>query len=172
MISLNFDQVQREIGANTARLLAMPRHIGKKHLLAGLRRAIKVSGGLQKLRAATPPVNTRRGRRKKGERARSTGDLRRSVTTKARFIGRNRDGVAVAGLGYKYGMQSRKAIWHEYGTTRMKGVAMMQRVFESIRGQVKNNLAGELAVSIEKAARELESGMNPGMSARGGAAGL
>lgn len=172
MISMNFDQVQREIGANAARLLAMPRHIGKKHLLAGLRRAIKVSGGLQKLRAATPPVNTRRGRRKKGEKPRSTGNLRRAVTTKARFIGRNSDGFAVAGLGYKYGAESRKAIWHEFGTTRMQGIAMMRRTFESIREPVKNNLAAELAVSIERAARELESGMNPGMSARGRAAGL
>jgi len=171
MISFNFDQVQREIGASAARLLAMPRHIGKKHLMAGMRRAIKVSGGVQKLRAATPPVGMRRGRRKKGER-RSTGELRRAVMTKARFIGRNRDGVAVAGLGYRYGMQSRKAIWHEFGTTRMQGIAMMQRVFDSIRGDVKNNLASELAVSIERAARELESGMNPGMSARGRAAGL
>jgi phage gpG-like protein len=172
VISMNFDQVQREIGSSAARLLAMPKHIGKKHLLAGMRRSIKASGGLQKLRAATPPVNTRRGRRRKGEKARSTGELRRAVMTRAKWIGRNRDGVAVAGLGYKYGMASRKAIWHEFGTTRMKGIAMMQRTFESIREPVKNNLAAELAVAIEKAAAELASGMNPGMSARGRAAGL
>jgi phage gpG-like protein len=82
--------------------------------------------------------------------------------TKARWIGRNKDGWAVAGLGYKYGMASRKAIWHEFGTTRMKGIAMMQRTFESIRGQVSSRLAAELRDSLEKAANEVGGGKNQG----------
>lgn len=171
MISVNWNTLDREIGALVGRFDKLPRHIGKKHLVASMRRAVKEAGGVQKLRAATPPANTRRGRRKNGEK-RSTGALRRSVTTKARYIGNNGGGVAVAGLGYKYGNESRKAIWHEFGTTRMKGVAMMQKVFESIRGQVASKLAEQLRIGLERAANELSSDMNPGMSKRGMAAGL
>lgn len=172
MISLNWNTLDQEIGALVGRFDKLPRHIGKKHLVASMRRAVKESKGVQRLRSNTPPVNTRRGRRKKGEKARSTGALRRAATTKARYIGNNRGGVAVAGIGYKYGWESRKAIWHEFGTTRMKGIAMMQRTFESIRGIVASKLAEELRIGLERAATELASDKNPGMSARGRAAGL
>lgn len=161
MISMNWDRMSREIADLARDYQKLPPHIGKKHMLASMRRAIKEAGGVQKLRANTPPVGTRRGRRKKGEK-RSTGELRRSVTTKARWIGRNRDGVAVAGLGYKYGWNSRKAIWNEYGTTWQKGVAMMQRTFESIRGPVASKLAGQMAAALEKAAAEVSGGKNKG----------
>jgi phage gpG-like protein len=161
MISVNWEKLLGEFGDLAKAYESLPTHIAKKHLLASMRRAVKASGGVQKLRANTPPVNTRRGRRKKGEK-RSTGELRKSVMTKARWIGRNKDGWAVAGLGYKYGMASRKAIWHEFGTTRMKGIAMMQRTFESIRGQVSSRLAAELRDSLEKAANEVGGGKNQG----------
>ena len=172
MISLNWNTLDREIGALVGRYEKLPRHIGKKHLVASMRRAVKEAGGVQKLRANTPPVNTRRGRRKKGERPRSTGELRRSVMTKAKWIGRNSDGVAVAGLGYKYGRASKKAIWHEFGTTRMQGIHMMERTFDSIRGLVSSKLAEQLRIGLERAAAELASDMNPGMSKRGRAAGV
>jgi phage gpG-like protein len=161
MISVNWEKLLGEFGDLAKAYESLPTHIAKKHLLASMRRAVKASGGVQKLRANTPPVNTRRGRRKKGEK-RSTGEMRKSVMTKARWIGRNKDGWAVAGLGYKYGMASRKAIWHEFGTTRMKGIAMMQRTFESIRGQVSSRLAAELRDSLEKAANEVGGGKNQG----------
>jgi hypothetical protein len=54
----------------------------------------------------------------------------------------------------------------------MKGIAMMQRTFESIRGVVASKLAEQLRIGLERAAIELASDKNPGMSARGRAAGL
>lgn len=81
---------------------------------------------------------------------------------KAKWIGTNKGGWAVAGLGYKYGWNSRKAIWNEYGTRWQKGVAMMQRTFESIREPVANNLSTELAKALEKAAQEVAGGKNRG----------
>lgn len=162
MISLNWDKMSREIADLAKSYQQLPPHIGKKHLLASMRRSIKEVGGVQKLRAATPPAGTRRGRRKKGEKRISTGALRRSVAIKARWIGRNRDGVAMAGLGYKYGWESRKAIWHEFGTTRMAAKHMMQRTFESIRGPVASKLAGQMAAALEKAAAEVAGGKNHG----------
>lgn len=82
--------------------------------------------------------------------------------TKARWIGRNKDGVAVAGLGYRYGFASRKAIWHEFGTTRMAAKHMMENTFNSIRTVVASKLAGEMKNALEAASRELASGKNPG----------
>jgi HK97 gp10 family phage protein len=161
MISVNWAKLLGEFGDLAKAYESLPAHIAKKHLLASMRRAIKASGGVQKLRANTPPTNVRRGRRKKGEK-RSTGELRKSVTTKSRWIGRNKDGWAVAGLGYKYGNASRKAIWHEFGTTRMKGVAIMQRTFDSIKDQVASRLSVELKNALEAAANEKNSGKNQG----------
>jgi len=162
VITLDERKMQREIADLAKSYQDLPKHIAKKHMLAAMRRAIVKSKGVSILRANTPPVGTRRGRRKKGEKARSTGELRRAVATKAKWIGNNKSGAAVAGLGYKYGMASRKAIWHEYGTTRMKGIAMMQRTFEQIRGKVASLLAGELASALDKASAEVAGGKNKG----------
>ena len=162
MISLDWNKMNREIADLAKSYEDLPRHIAKKHMLAAMRRAIVKSKGVSILRQNTPPVSTRRGRRKKGEKARSTGELRRSVMTKAKWIGNNTTGAAVAGLGYRYGVASQKAIWHEFGTTRMKATGMMQRTFEQIRGQVAASLAGELADALEKAAAEVAGGKNNG----------
>jgi hypothetical protein len=161
MISLDWARFNRDIADLAQSYQELPRHIGKKHMLASMRRAIKAAGGVQKLRANTPPTNVRRGRRAKGEK-RSSGELRKSVMTKAKWIGRNRDGIAVAGLGYRYGWNSRKAIWAEYGTKWQTGVAMMQRTFDSIKGQVAARLADELRTGLEKAANEIAAGKNQG----------
>jgi len=161
MISLSWARFNRDIADLAKSYEELPRHIGKKHMLASMRRAIKAAGGVQKLRANTPPTSVRRGRRRKGE-TRSSGELRKSVMTKAKWIGRNRDGIAVAGLGYRYGWNSRKAIWAEYGTKWQTGVAMMQRTFDSIKGQVAARLADELRVGLERAANEIAAGKNQG----------
>jgi len=162
VISLDWQKMSREIAGVAKSYEDLPKHIAKKHMLAAMRRAIVKSRGVSILRQNTPPIGTRRGRRRKGSKSRSTGELRRSVTTKAKWIGTNSKGAAVAGLGYKFGFASRKAIWHEFGTTRMKGIKMMQQTFEQIRGQVAASLAGELADALEKAAAEVAGGKNNG----------
>ena len=161
MIFLDDRKMEREIADLAKSYQTLPKHIAKKHMLAAMRRAIVKSKGVSILRANTPPVGTRRGRRKKGEK-RSTGELRRSVTTKAKWIGNNTTGAAVAGLGYKYGWNSRKAIWHEYGTTWQKGIGMMERTFAQIKGKVASLLAGELASALDKASAEVAGGKNKG----------
>ena len=162
MITLNEAKLQREIADLAKSYQDLPKHIAKKHMVAAMRRSVMKSKGVSVLRQNTPPAGTRRGRRKKGEKPRSTGEMRRSVTTKAKWIGNNTSGAAVAGLGYKYGMASRKAIWHEFGTSRMKGIGMMQRTFDQIKGKVASLLAGELADALEKAAAEKAGGQNKG----------
>lgn len=172
MINVNWEALLGENRALAGRFRELPDHLAKKHLAASMRKAIRDAGGVKELRKNTPPVNTRRGRRKKGEKPRSTGALRRAVMVKAKWIGRNRDGAAYAGLGYRFGAESKKAIWLEFGTTYVQAIRMMERTYESIRGPVASRLSANLAAAIEKAAAELASKKNPGMSKRGIAAGL
>jgi len=162
MISVNATQLISDFGEISKAYERLPSHIAKKHLLASMRRAVVKSGGVKLLRQNTPPLGTRRGRRKKGEKPTSTGGLRKSVMTKARWIGTNKSGVAVAGLGYKYGWNSRKAIWKEYGTRWQDAMNMMQRTFDAIRGPVASLLAGEMAAALEKAQAEVASKRNQG----------
>jgi hypothetical protein len=171
VISMNWEKLLGEFADLADDYRQLPHYLAKKYLVAAMREAIKQSKGPQLLRKNTPPLNTRRGRKAKGVK-RSTGALRRSVTTKAKWIGRNKDGFAVAGLGYKFGMESRKAIWHEFGTTRMAGRKMMEKTFDEIRGPVASALSRILAQKLENAAAELASKKNPGMSARGRSMGM
>lgn len=161
MISLNWKEVNGEIGAMMARYAALPRHIAKKHLVAAVRRAGRE--GVPILRRNTPPDGVRRGRRKKGEKARSTGALRRAATVKAKYKGRNADGVAIGILGYKAGYESRKAIWMEFGTTNgIEPRRMIEKTMQQWKGPLASKLASEMAAALEKAVRELASGKNPG----------
>ena len=179
MISMNWKKMSDEIGDLVNSYQALPGYLGKKHVVASLKRSIVKSGGVRQLRQNTPPSGLKRGRKAKGQQRRgSTGELRRAVITKGRWIGTTKAGWGVAGLGYRFRKSSgnddpgssRKAIWHEFGTSRMKAVGMMQKTFEAIRGQVASTLAEELRKGLENAANEL--GKNPGMSKRGMAAGL
>ena len=165
MISLNWEQVDGQIGALVQRYAGLPRYIAKKHLVASMRRALKP--GIPILRKNTPPLNTRRGRRKKGEKKKSTGALRRAATTRVSYKGRNADGIVFGVLGYKAGAESRKAIWMEFGTAR--GIlprTMVERTMEQFGPRVAVRLEKELVEGLERAARELASGKNPGVGKR------
>ena len=170
MISVNWEQLLGEYAALASSYRALPSYLGKKHLVSAMRKSVRDAQGVQVLRRNTPPIGTRRGRKKKGTK--STGALRRAVITKAKWIGKNASGFAVAGLGYKYGMESKKAIWLEFGTPNIEPRKMMERSFDQIKNSVRSHLSKNLAESLEKAVAELASGKNPGMSKRGRAAGL
>lgn len=160
-LNVNWEELLGESRAIAGRFRELPAHIGKKHLLAAMRKSIRDAKGPQLLRKNTPPLNTKRGRKAKGAK-RSTGALRKAVMVKAKWIGRNRDGAAFAGLGYKYGPESQKAIWHEFGTSHMAAQKMAQRTYEQIRGSVRSSLAKNLVEALDKATRELASKKNPG----------
>lgn len=175
--STGFDQSSYDLNPIlrdlTARYRALPAYMAKKHMKAAMRRVLKP--GIPVLRALTPPVSTRRGRRKKGEKRKSTGALRRSVTTKAGMTGGNADFDAFVWgiLGYKFSGQDRKAIWLNNGTKNgVRAFQMIEHAFATIAPGATAQLAQEMAAGLEKAAAELGSGKNPGMSRRGIAAGL
>ena len=141
----------------------LPRHIAKKHLKAAMRRAVKP--GVPILRSLTPPLSTRRGRRKKGEKPRSTGDLRRSVMAKAGQTNANDafNSFVWGVVGYRFKGQDRKAIWLNYGTaTGGPAFNMVEKAMQQMGPVTAQKLATEMAAALEKAAAELSSGKNPG----------
>lgn len=164
MINLNWQGMQGEVGAMMRRFNELPRHIAKKHLIAVVKRVGRE--GVPKLKANTPVGRKMKANAKGVVKMRRSGDLRRAATTNARYKGRNRDGYVTGTIGYRYGTESRKAIWLEYGTTRMAARGMVARTMQSWGGPAATKLAAEMAVALEKAAKELESGMNPGTGYR------
>lgn len=158
MIGMNYEEVRGDIGALVRRFDALPKHIARKHLGAAMKVAVRQSKGVQVLKSMTPKAKTiteRSGNKRKG------GGLRRAVTVKS--VGVRSGGSTFAVLGYKYGWESRKAIWQEYGTK--KGVRprrMAQQAFNRISGSVKAILGAKLINALEAAVRELARGMNPG----------
>lgn len=165
MISIKWEgNFADEIEALMGRYASLPKHIAKKHLQAAMKRTLK--DGVPVLRSVTPPLGVRRGRRKKGAfvpQNKSTGALRRSVTTKAKYIGRNADGVVYGVVGYKAGMQSRKAIWLEYGTRYgIHPREMIAKFMAAYKGPSLAILKAEMAAAFDKAVKEAESGKNPG----------
>lgn len=155
------------------RFRGLPRHIAKKHLKAAMRRPLKRAVPI--LRRLTPPLDMRRGRKKKGVKPRSTGDLRRRVTTKVGQTGRNADfnSFVWAVLGYRLKGQDRKPIWLNYGTaTGGPAFNMIEKAMDQFGPVAAQELAKELAAALEKATEEMASKKNPGMSRRGLAAGV
>lgn len=158
--SLDLD---RHIGKLMRSYRELPRHIARKHMGAAFRRVLKPGKAI--LRRNTPPLGTRRGRRKKGEKPRSTGALRRAVTVRVGQTGTNKafDAFVYGVLGYRAGFESRKAIWLEFGTDNgVRSFQMMQKTINEFGPVAAGKLAQEMAMSLEKAVKELAGGKNPG----------
>ena len=177
MISFNWNIFKDDTAHLIQQFDKLPRHIGKKHLLSSMKAAIRASKGVQTLKALTPKAKTRTVRAgiKRDERSgtfskgsqgwekKKGGAMRRAVTVHARYIGRNKDGVAVATLGYKYGTESKKAIFLEYGTSRgIEPRRMVEKAMKMIHGPLLAALGTAMVHALNKAAEEIKSGKNPG----------
>lgn len=174
MISLNWKTVEGEIGALMQSFAKLPRHIAKKHLQAAMKRALKESipvlrkntpkGGTKVVRSAT--TRNDRGQFTAGSGKLSKvrgGALRRAVTTKSKYVGKNKDGFVVGTLGYKGGTESRKAIWLEFGTSRgIEPRKMVERSMKEIGPRVSARLARDMAIALERAASEVAGKKNLG----------
>lgn len=172
MISLNWLTVNGQIGACVQRFNELPRHIAKKHMKAAVRRSVK--DGVPVLRKLTPkgkPRNTRAATKRdaggrfvagSGKKMRIRGGaLRRAVTTKAKYIGRNRDGIVYGVVGYRAGMESRKAIWLEFGTkNNIKPMQILDKFRRAYGKPAAKTLVREMKKALGAAARELAGGRN------------
>lgn len=160
MISFDAKDFSDQVAGLMKSFSKLPRHIAKKHLQAAMKRALKP--GVPMLRRNTPPLGVRRGRKAAGEK-RSPGALRRSATAQAKYVSTVGGGMVTGRLGYKFGPESRKAIWLEYGTS--KGIRprnMIENTMASYAGPAAAQLADEMAKALEKAATEVAFGKNPG----------
>ena len=171
MISLSWDSsfepnqydADRQIGNLMNAYRALPRHIARKHMKAAMRRVLKP--GVPILRKYTPPTNTKRGKRAAGKKRRATGELRRSVATKAGQTGANYafGGFVWGVLGYRFKGQNRKAIWMNYGTAGgVQAYGMIEKAMAELGPISAQRLATELAHGLEKAAAEIAAGKNKG----------
>jgi hypothetical protein len=170
MISLSWNSsfepnsydADKHIAALMEAYRSLPRHIARKHLGAAMRRVLRPAVPI--LRKNTPPLGLRTGRRKKGEKARSSGALRRAVTVRVGQTGRNGafNSFVYGVLGYRAGLQSRKAIWLNFGTSRGLGAyEMIEKTMSEFGPVAANRLAEEMAKALEKAVKEDAAGKNP-----------
>jgi hypothetical protein len=166
----------RHIKAMMEAYRALPKHIARKHIMASMRKVLKP--GIPILKRNTPKgraYNTRadvkrdaRGRFQLGSgkkmRVRG-GALRRAATVRTGQTGKNGafDSFVWGVLGYKAGIESRKAIWLQFGTSRgVKAYQMMEKTLSEFGPIASSKLAAEMAVGLEKAAAELAAGKNKG----------
>lgn len=172
MLELSFDGMEGEIGALMKRYDALPRYIAKKHLKAVMKRANK--SAVPALKSNTPVGRTKvvkrtivRGEFRENMKRRG-GALRRAAAVRSYFKGNNASGVVVGVLGYKYGWESRKAIWLENGTKRgLSPRRMVATTMATWKGPAAKLLAEELAKALEKAVKEAAAGINPGVGKSG-----
>ena len=165
LVSLNWDGMSGEIGSLMAGFNALPRHVAKKYLGAAMKRAMKI--GVPALKRNTPVGRVLKANKKGVMKMRNSGALRRSATAKSKYIGTNKDGLVVGILGYKYGDESKKAIWLEFGTSRgIEPRRMASRALNECRGDIAARLVKELAASLEKAASEIRDGRAVGTDYR------
>lgn len=186
MIKFEAAEMSGEIAAMMSRFDELPRHIARKHAQAAVKRVVK--SAVPTLKRNTPKrakrvVFHRRGAGGEyGATKIKGGSLRRSVTVKAEYKrAKGGGGTATGILGYRSDKrdphngsitESRKAIWLEYGTEFAFPRGMVEMTMRQIGKPSAQKLADEMGLALEKAAAELASKKNPGMSKRGRAAGL
>jgi len=165
MIYLNSNSLNAQLTALVKVFDQFPKHIAKKHIGAAMKRALKFA--IPILKENTPKrgsTGKQAAIKRKGSGAiRRTrgGALRKAATAQSKFIGKNKSGFSIGTLGYKYGTESRKAIWQEFGTKKgIEPKLFMQETYDQVKDQVAGNLAKELALAVEKAARDLAPGVD------------
>ena len=155
MIYMNSDSLNAQLGALVKVFDKFPKHIAKKHIGASMKRALKFA--IPILKANTPKGGSKRASVKDGKPVKGSrgGALRRAATTRSKFIGKNKSGFTIGTLGFKYGTDSRNAIWQEFGTKKgIEPKLFMQKTYDQVKDQVAGQLARELALALEAAARE------------------
>lgn len=137
----------------------LPGHIARRHLKAAMGRVMRP--GIPVLRRHTPPLTTRRGRRKKGEKAKSTGALRKAVAVRTGSTGKVGafDSFVYGVLGYRASFESRKAIWLQFGTSGgVRSYDMIGKAMAEFGKPAAGRLADEMEKALEKAVKDLAPG--------------
>ena len=150
----NWAEMKRDTEALLNAYKKLPGHIAKKHLRASMRRSIKPF--VPALKAATP---------------KQSGNLRRSVKTMAKFYQSANHGAVAGYVGFSRGSKTKNNMGNhsaivEYGTGerrrknggssgRMPARRMLATTLSQHGAGILKNVVTELAVGLERAAREL-----------------
>lgn len=150
MITIDDGYLSEQVAGLMNKYAEFPQKVASIALRGAMTRAAK--GGVSTVRSLTPGGGGR-GRRKQGEK-RSTGAMRKSVTTKSKV----RKGTAYGVLGYKMSGQDRKPIWHEFGTKNgVKAKHMMERAWNIYMPTARGLIVQELTDGLANAARILKN---------------
>ena len=162
MISLDWQGMNGQIGALMGRFDALPRHIAKKHLKAVMKRVLR--DGVPVLKRVTPKGGTKnvkativRGEFRENFKRRG-GALRRAATVKSKYIGKNKSGVVYGVVGFKAGPESRKALWLDQGTKRIKPREFMNEFRQKYGAPAASALVREMKKALLAAAKDRAPG--------------
>ena len=173
MIYLNSDSFDAQLSALASAFDKFPKHIAKKHIGAAMKRAL--SFALPTLRRNTPKAKATGNKSGLKRNAsghfikgtgqvtgkKKTGGLRRAAIATSKYIGTNAAGFTIGSLGYKFGAESRKAIFLEFGTKHgIEPRLFMAKTFDAVKDKVKHKLSLEMMFALEKAARDLAPGVD------------
>lgn len=167
MFTFNSKSMERQLQDMMGRYSELPRAIARKHLKAAANRAAK--SGVPILRRLTPKGGTQKRRNAVARDARGRfqtgsgkmvkrrgGALRRAAAAKSRYVPRAGAGAVYAVIGYRGGLQSRKAIWLEFGTSQgIKPMDLMDKFRSAYKGPALSELKKEMAIGLERASRDL-----------------
>lgn len=177
ILSVNMTYVNSSFADIAARYKALPRHVAYKHMAAAMKRAVRKAQGVQVLKQVCrerlnlkgtvvtkdPPKRDKAGQFKKGwNRRRRGGDFLKAIAvTSSKPKGGKNPRPLVVKVGWKYGEQSKKALWLEFGTKHVEPRRMAEETFNRIRGTAMANMRSELLAALEKAARDLGQAKDP-----------
>jgi hypothetical protein len=178
ILSVNMTYVDASFADIAYRYKQLPRHVAYKHMAAAMKRAIRKAQGVQTLKQVCrerlnlkgtvvtkdPPKRTKAGTFKKGwNRRRRGGEFLKAIAVvSSKPKGGKNPRPLVAKIGWRYGEQSKKAIWLEFGTSRgVKPRRMAEETFMRIRGPAMAGMKGELVYALSKAVKDLGQAKDP-----------
>ena len=178
ILAVNMTYVDADFSDIAYRFKQLPRHVAYKHMAAAMKRALRKSRAVPTLKEVCrerlnlrgtvvtkdPPKRNKEGKFKKGwNRRRRGGDFLKAIdvySSKPKFGKDPRP--LVAKVGWKYGPESHKALWLEFGTKG--GIAprrMAEETFIRIRGGAMAGMKAEMLYALSKAAKDLGQAKNP-----------
>ena len=178
ILAVNMTYVNADFSDIAYRFKKLPRHVAYKHMAAAMKRALRKARAVQVLKEVcrerlnlrgtvvtkAPPKRKKDGTFQKGwNRRRRGGDFLQAIdvySSKPKFGKDPRP--LVAKVGWKYGPESHKAIWLEYGTRGgIEPRRMAEEAFMRIRGSAMAGMKDEMIHALGKAVKDLGQAKDP-----------
>ena len=178
ILAVNMTYVDASFADIAYRFKQLPRHVAYKHMAAAMKRALRKARAEQTLKAVcrerlnlkgtvidnSRPKRNKAGQYKKGwNRRRRGGDFLAAIgvySSKPKFGKDPRP--LVAKVGWKYGPQSHKALWLEFGPKNgIEPRRMAEETFTRIRGAAMSAMKAEMLYALDQAKKDLGRAKDP-----------